>query len=313
MNTPTKLGAYAVGLLALFGAAAGVGNTVGPVDPVDAGHTSTAHTTGEPAQHGDHGASSDEMGEPPVPEMPGGLMVSEQGYTLSLTQELLPAGAATPVSFRILGPDGVPVTAYEETHDKDLHFIAVRRDMTGFQHVHPELGQDGQWSVPLSLTAGTWRVFADFASADHGEKLTLGADISVAGDYQPRDVPAPSTTAQVDGYTVTLDGQLAAGKESELTLSVSRDGKPVTDLQPYLAAYGHLVALRDGDLAYLHVHPVGEPRDGQTEPGPDIAFYATAPSAGDYRLFLDFQHNGVVRTVELTARAGATSTSGEEN
>jgi hypothetical protein len=64
------------------------------------------------------------------------------------------------------------------------------------------------------------------------------------------------------------------------------------------------VALRDGDLAYLHVHPAGEPGDGTTEPGPDVTFYATAPSAGDYRLFLDFQHDGVVRTAEFTARAG---------
>ena len=95
----------------------------------------------------------------------------------------------------------------------------------------------------------------------------------------------------------------AAGSASELTLSVSRDGRPVTDLQPYLAAYGHLVVLRDGDLAYLHVHPAGEPGDGTTPSGPDITFYATAPSVGDYRLFLDFQHGDVVRTAEFTVRA----------
>ena len=87
-------------------------------------------------------------------------------------------------------------------------------------------------------------------------------------------------------------------------LSVDRGGEPVSDLQPYLAAYGHLVALRDGDLAYLHVHPAGEPGDGMTAPGPGITFYATAPSAGDYRLYLDFQHGDVVRTAEFTVRAG---------
>ena len=66
----------------------------------------------------------------------------------------------------------------------------------------------------------------------------------------------------VGDYTVTLDGDVKAGGDSKLTLTVAKDGKPVTDLQPYLAAYGHLVALRDGDLAYLHVHPEGEPGDG---------------------------------------------------
>jgi hypothetical protein len=81
---------------------------------------------------------------------------------------------------------------------------------------------------------------------------------------------------------------------------VSRNGRPVTDLQPYLEAYGHLVALRDRDLAYLHVHPAGSPGDGTTAPGPGITFYATAPSNGAYRLFLDFRHDDQVRTAEFT-------------
>ncbi|MEV6492826.1 hypothetical protein AB0M20_30025 [Actinoplanes sp. NPDC051633] len=73
---------------------------------------------------------------------------------------------------------------------------------------------------------------------------------------------------------------------------MSKDGKPVTDLQPYLGAYGHLVALRHGDLAYLHVHPDGTPGDGRTAAGPGIIFHADVPSAGAYRLYLDFQHAG---------------------
>jgi len=80
----------------------------------------------------------------------------------------------------------------------------------------------------------------------------------------------------------------------------------VRDLQPYLGAYGHLVALRSGDLAYLHVHPGGEPGDGKTRPGPDISFTATAPSEGAYRLFLDFKHEGKVRTAAFTVRAQGT-------
>ena len=103
-----------------------------------------------------------------------------------------------------------------------------------------------------------------------------------------------------------------AGAEAELTLSVSRDGRPVTDLQPYLGAFGHLVALRSGDLAYLHVHPIGEAGDGVTEPGPEISFMATAPTAGRYLLYLDLQLDGVVRSIPfvLTATAGSTDAAG---
>jgi hypothetical protein len=300
MNTPAKLAVSALGLVAVFGAAVGVGNAVGPVGSTEAPHVSASHADAD-----EHSRAPGVSTNSQSVELPGGLQISANGYTLEVA-DTLPAGEATPVSFRVLGPDGQPVTAYEVSHDEDLHLIAVRRDLSGYQHVHPDLAADGTWTTPLDLTAGTWRLFADFDPAGDDAALVLGADLAVAGDYTPQPLPEPSRSAEVDEYTVTLDGELVPGRESELTLSVSRNGRPVTDLQPYLAAYGHLVALRDGDLAYLHVHPAGEPGDRTTSPGPDITFYATAPSAGHYRLFLDFQHGDVVRTAEFTARAGDT-------
>ena len=295
MNTPLKLAGFAIGLVAVFGAAAGVGHAVGPIGTtattVARGHDMGAHVAHEAAGAGGLPAK--------------GLLVSQDGYTLDLATERLPAGPAAPVAFRILGPDGSAVTSFDESHDKELHLIAVRRDLTGFQHVHPSRAADGTWTTSLVLTPGTWRLFADFVPAADGVNRTLGADLSVPGLYDPAPLPAVSPTAEVDGYHVTLDGGLAAGHESELTLSVSRDGRPVTDLQPYLAAYGHLVVLREGDLAYLHVHPAGEPGDGTTDPGPHVTFFGTAPSAGTYRLFLDFKHEDAVHTAAFTVTAGA--------
>jgi len=230
--------------------------------------------------------------------------VSENGYTLNpLTT--LKAGEPADYRFTVTGPDGEPVTDYEVQHDKKLHFIVVSRDLATFQHLHPVEAGDGVWSVKLTLDIpGAYRAFADFAPAG-GSGLTLGADLLVAGDYAPKALPEVSRTAEVDDYTVTLKGDLVPGQDSKLTLSVSRDGKPVTDLQPYLGAYGHLVALRAGDLAYLHVHPDGEPGDRKTTAGPEITFYTAVPSGGDYRLFLDFQHDGEVRTADFTVQAGA--------
>jgi hypothetical protein len=290
MNAPTRLGVFAAGLLAVFGAAVGVGSTVGPVGTAaeDDGHAMPAARPSATPEHD------------PVK----GLSMTENGYTLRLATPTLPAGQAAELAFTVHGPDGSPVTAYTPTHDKELHLIVVRRDLGGFHHVHPERDPAGQWSVPITLDrAGAYKVFADFTPADGGHGLTLAADLHVPGDYSPEPLPAVSRTATVDGYTVTLDGDLAAGAESKLTLTVTKDGQPVTDLHPYLGAYGHLVALRAGDLAYLHVHPDGEPGDGRTAPGPQITFFADVPSAGDYRLYLDFQHEGVVRTAEFTATA----------
>lgn len=312
MHTSLKLAGFGVGLLAVFGAASGIGAAVGPVDGTDrpAAHDPKHDSAGD--AHADMPGMNDAAQDA---EIPGGLMVSQDGYTL---HPLDPARAATDnaeVRFRILGPNGRPVRDYEQTHGKDLHLIAVRRDLSGYQHVHPRLDAGGTWTATLDLSRpGEYRLFADSQPAAADEALTLGADLSVSGDYVPQSLPPAQRTARVGDYTVTLDGELVPGEDSKLTLTVRKDGRPVDDLEPYLEAYGHLVALRDGDLAYLHVHPAGSPGDGTTPPGPRITFYASVPSTGDYRLFLDFKHQGEVRTAEFTAGAGATTaaTTGSE-
>ena len=129
----------------------------------------------------------------------------------------------------------------------------------------------------------------------------------MTGEPTPRPLPAPSATAIVDGYQVELTGTPRAGGEGEVTLTVRRDGRLVADLEPYLGALGHLVAIRASDLAYLHVHPL----EGRVGPG-QVSFAVEAPSAGTYRLFFDFSHQGRVRTAAFTAQVadgqGATPT-----
>ncbi|GAA0953294.1 hypothetical protein [Nonomuraea longicatena] len=309
MNTATRLSTYALGLVVVFGGTWGAGNLIGP--PADAAPSTQAQPAAKPATqaHAGHGQAQETQPSPAAgddkqsSDTPGGLQVSQNGYTFNpLTT--LKAGEAGDFRFTITGPTGKPVTDFQVNHDKKLHLIVVSRDLSTFQHVHPEMSADGTWSTKLTLPgAGAYRAFADF-SPTGGPALTLGADLQAAGDYQPKPLKAAAKTAEVDGYTVSLDGDLVPGKSTKLTLSVSKDGKPVTDLEPYLEAYGHLVVLRAGDLAYLHVHPDGAPGDGKTKPGPEITFYAEAPSGGDYRLFLDFQHGGTVRTADFTAKAG---------
>ena len=289
MRTSIKIAAFAAGLVVVFGAATAIGTAVGPVTATVAEEPHTdEHSGGAPATDA-------------AAELPGGLMVSQDGYTLDLITRQLPASAKASVQLRILGPDGTPVTEYATEHGKELHLITARRDLTGFQHVHPQRDGSGTWSVTLNAAVpGAYRVFADFRPADREDGITLGSDLAVAGDYDPRPFPPDSRVSTVDDYTVDLQGDLTPGTDSKLTLSVAKAGAPVTDLDPYLEAYGHLVALRDGDLAYLHVHPGGTPGDGSTEPGPSIEFFANVPSPGRYRLFLDFSHGGVVRTAEFT-------------
>lgn len=310
MHTGLRITAFAAALAATFGTAYGVG---AGVDPIVA--------DGAPAPHEEHGERDDPGGPDQPSSRPeagdghgahesapaGGLQISEGGYTLDLATPRVTAGQRTELRFTVRDASGAAVTAYQREHDKELHLVLASRDLVTYRHLHPTRAADGTWSTPVDLpAAGGYRVFADFTPAGKdAENFTLGADLAASGRYEPARLPAPNGTARTDGYEVELTGSLRPGKASELKLKVSRDGDPVNDLQPYLGAYGHLVALRSGDLAYLHVHPNGEPGDGTTEPGPEVSFTATAPSAGTYRLFLDFRHGGEVHTAAFTVRAGS--------
>ncbi|MDG4858472.1 hypothetical protein P8605_09960 [Streptomyces sp. T-3] len=303
MNTGLKITVFAAALAATFGTAYGVGAGVDPVvakAPADEGGGHTGH--------GEEGAGegAGESGAAAV-GTPGGLQVSQGGYTLDLATPRLEAGKRATLSFAIEDDAGRKVTAYEREHEKELHLIVASRDLGVFRHLHPTRAADGTWSTPVELPrAGGYRVFADFKAKGAKEGLTLGSDLAVSGNYAPRPLPAVKAVDEVDGYEVKLAGKLTPGKAGELRLSVAKGGKPVTDLQPYLGAYGHLVALRSGDLAYLHVHP------NEGGPGPEVSFTATAPSKGAYRLFLDFKHGGEVRTAAFTVTAGGAVARAEE-
>ncbi len=228
--------------------------------------------------------------------MPAGVLTSESGYTLKPDHIVLDRYGDV-FTFRITGPDGAAVQEFELRHERELHLILVGRDLGTFVHLHPSRAADGTWSAQLpALAPGAYRVFADFA-ATGGPELTLGADVEVPGDFQAAPLPGAAATDRVDGYEVAIAGRPVAGSHSEMALTVTSGGVAVADLEPYLGAFGHLVAIRAGDLAYLHVHPLDQ---GGERGGPTVRFGVAVPSPGDYRLFFEFAHAGRVHTAAFT-------------
>jgi hypothetical protein len=263
------------------------------------GHGAAAEET-RPSMSGEpHGAESR---QDPV----RGLSVSESGMKIELERSELVRGRATRLRFRIVGADGRPVRDFEVEHEKRMHLIVARRDLTAFQHLHPTLGADGTWSTPVRIDeAGSYRVFADFKR--DGRSVTLASDVGVDGPVDWKPLPAAARTARAsDGYEVTIDGPADhAGSESELGFTVRRAGRPVR-VERYLGAGGHLVALREGDMAYLHVHPSeaegmgGHEGHGGERGASAVSFATEFPTAGRYRLFLQFKHRGEVHTAAFT-------------
>lgn len=303
MNAPARLGLYAGALALVFGASFGVAALVAPDAPSSAAseqvHESNAgHDESHGGEAEDGGAAEGGAGAQSAGAVTG-VTASDRGYTLTDIQAPTAAGDAGTLSFVITGPDGEPVTDYDVAHEKELHLIAVRTDGAEFRHEHPTLGADGRWVMPWTWdAAGGYRLYADTTPSALGDGLVLTGSVLVEGAVAASALPDGVMTADAGPYEVTMTGDLAAGSASTLSFAVSRDGEPV-ELEPYLGADGHLVALREGDLAYLHVHP--EHVDGH-EPG-TVSFAAEVPSAGAYLLYLDVQIDGEVHTAAFRVEA----------
>lgn len=268
MRTPIRVGAFALGLAAVFGLALGVGSIADPDTAPAADHGTGGHDEGHDTGHD----------------------AAPTSVHLALAARHLQPGSAVPVSFQVQDDEGRPVTAYDVEHEKELHLIVLdTRDLTDFQHVHPTRASDGTWTAQLALAPGTpYRLYADGSTGGSGFLAT--ADLHTTGhDPGPVGVPAPATADRVDGLTVDLEQD-----DDVARLTVTRNGEPVT-LEPYLGALGHLVVIRVDDLSYLHVHP-------EEGAAPEFAVAGLAP--GRYRYFFDFQVDGVVHTAAFTHDVG---------
>jgi hypothetical protein len=281
VSASTRLVAFAALLAVVFGGAALAGAAIGPEADEDV-------ASSEREEHSDMTQSHEQTG---AAHRVRGLAVADDGLRVVVEDPELRRGRQESLRYRIVDERGDAVRDFDVEHERRMHLILARRDLTGFQHLHPEQAPDGSWSTNVRVDdAGSYRLFADFSH--EGENQTLAADLRVDGDADLRALPEPEATAVSDGgYDVRLDaGDARPGVEADLRFTITRNGVPV-DTEPYLGAGGHLVALRDGDLAFLHVHPTSDE---------SVRFAATFPTEGRYRLFLQFQHEGRVQTVAFT-------------
>lgn len=252
---------------------------------------------------GDSGAGSHDRHRGYAPEghaEPGGLALSADGLRFDPSETRFDPGDPVNWTFRIVGDGGV-VTDFGEAHGRASHLVVVRRDLTRFQHRHPELSADGTCRVDdLTLPdPGVYRAFVDVVV--DGRPTTLGFDLFASGAGSVEERPDTSRRSQAGEYEVELlADEVDVGERVKLPFEVRSDGRPVPELAPYLGALGHLVAIREGDLAYIHVHPEETAPDGGR-----VEFGARFPTPGRYRLFFQARPEETLITTEFDVRVDA--------
>jgi P-type Cu+ transporter len=211
---------------------------------------------------------------------------------------------------------GRSVENITRSHEAWMHLIATRDDLGTFAHIHPQpTGRPGQLAVDITFpTAGEYVINTEFRRQGEMGDIHQRQVITVAGAATAPAILAESPrTAVVDGVRVELEGDAEAGHVSDLhyTFTDAATGLPVDDLQPYLAAAGHVVVMRADGQTFAHEHAEVEDDNGrpvlalpgQTF-GPELDVHAEFPTAGLYRLWAQFRlADGDVVTVPFTVQA----------
>lgn len=148
-----RLAVFAALLLVVAFAGYGLGRLTGTPATADPGRPAAADPAGMPGMAVDEAQPHAHAPNAAAAAATGGLAISGEGLTLAPQRTTFAAASRQRLEFTIAGPGGAPVTAYATVHDKALHLILIRRDLSGFQHLHPTMAPDGTWSTDLVLPA----------------------------------------------------------------------------------------------------------------------------------------------------------------
>ncbi|MBI4879857.1 MAG: hypothetical protein HY812_09405 [Planctomycetes bacterium] len=216
------------------------------------------------------------------------------------------AGKSATLKLALKDPTGALVTKLETVHERILHLLVVSRDLSWYAHEHPVVQPDGTFTLTVTFPqGGDYVLYHDFSPPGVGQQV-VQAPLKVDGS-----APAPvalevdaAAPKAIDGYMIALDtgGEVKTGGETHMAYTITRDGKPVTDLQPYLGAMGHLVIISQDLESFVHSHPheEGAEHAGGGEGGPRVDFEAHFQRPGLYKGWAQFQHSGKVITAPFT-------------
>jgi hypothetical protein len=191
---------------------------------------------------------------------------------------------------------------FDTTHEKKIHLIMVSKDLAYFNHIHPEYKGKGLFEITTQFpSGGDYKLFADFVPSG-SSVMTKSEWVKLEGEVaNPVPIqPESNLTKVVDGKEVTLAfNELAANKEIILTFTIKdeKTKKPITNLQQYLGAVGHVVTLTEDAEQYVHVHPMEE-----KVTGPEAKFMTTFPKSGVYKIWGQFQHENKVFIVPFVVK-----------
>jgi len=197
--------------------------------------------------------------------------------------------------------------------------------MDRIYHLHPTQAATGYFEIELpSVPKGSYRVYGDMVHEDGFAETAVG-DVSLpditgkplSGD-DAGGITAPANSESFpleDGYRMVWEHEktkpISAKEVMLYSFSIlGPDGKPVTDLEPYMGMGGHAEFIKLDGSVFAHIHPSGSvsmasvavasPSEmmamHQTGIGSTVSFPYGIPTPGRYRIFVQLKRAGKVET-----------------
>jgi hypothetical protein len=273
----------------LFMAVCGVGTPVYALEEKDPKEDHKAHASSEQEDHAHH-AHQKESHDHASEKVP---------FTFDITAEdFLKAGENAPLTLYIKNNNGkyIKESDLKIVHEKPIHLLVIDSSLTDYHHLHPIYNRDGFYKTSfIPNKSGIYKVFADITPVG-GKQIYLPTEISVDGNKQAPVDKTIRKMSEQDGYTFTLDTSegIHAGKMAMLTLNITKEGKPITTLEPLMGAFAHMVGFQEDRLSVEHIHPMGhEAKTPQDQAKSPMMFHLMAPQkAGFLKLFAQVKLDG---------------------
>lgn len=223
----------------------------------------------------------------------------------SVKLELNPAsvftvGKTTQVTLKMTNmADSKPLTLddLKEAHTRKLHLLIVDPSLTDYHHIHPVAGKNaGEFVFDFTPKKNdSYRVWADVIPVATGKQEYVMADMGSAAKDKATITKTTSMTSTVDGYsfTLALDREPKVDSAVMGNITVTKDGKPFTQLEPVMGAFAHVVGFGEDYNSVLHIHPMGkEPTSNTERGGPKLDFHIEPKTVGFVKLFAQVRIDG---------------------